>query len=254
MPRPPRCRRICEEPAFGTFGPEQGTDREPVILQVDEYETIRLVDLEGATHEECARIMDISRTTVTEIYESARHKIADALVNGRELRIAGGNYRLCDGSAIPYCQRMCEKGCCAIVQSTKIKRGDNVMRIAVTYDNGNIFQHFGKTQAFKVYEVEDGKVVRSGILDTNGQGHGALAGLLMQNGIDTLICGGIGGGAQNALRSCGIQLLGGVSGNADAAVEQFLANSLQYDPNVHCDHPAHEGGNCHGHDEGGCCH
>ena len=80
MPRPPRCRRICEEPAFGTFGPEQGTDREPVILQVDEYETIRLVDLEGATHEECARIMDISRTTVTEIYESARHKIADALV------------------------------------------------------------------------------------------------------------------------------------------------------------------------------
>ena len=72
------------------------------------------------------------------------------------------------------------------------------MKIAATYANGEIFQHFGHTQQFKVYEVEDGKIVASKIIGSNGAGHGALAGLLSQDGIDVLICGGIGGGAINA--------------------------------------------------------
>ena len=115
------------------------------------------------------------------------------------------------------------------------------MTIAVTYENGNIFQHFGHTSQFKVYHVEDNKVVASLVVDTNGSGHGALAGFLFHNGIDVLICGGIGGGAQMALAQAGIKLYGGVSGNADAAVEAFLAGQLEYNPNVRCNHHDHHG-------------
>ena len=93
------------------------------------------------------------------------------------------------------------------------------MRIAVTYENGQIFQHFGHTEQFKVYDLEDNKIVNTQVVDTNGQGHGALAGFLNSTDIDVLICGGIGGGAQAALAAAGIKLFGGVSGDADEAVK-----------------------------------
>ena len=96
------------------------------------------------------------------------------------------------------------------------------MRIAVTYEDGQVFQHFGHTEMFKVYDVEDGKVSDSQVVDTNGQGHGALAGVLKALKVDALICGGIGGGARAALDAGGIKLYGGVSGSADAAVEALL--------------------------------
>ena len=119
------------------------------------------------------------------------------------------------------------------------------MKIAVTYDNGNIFQHFGKTENFKVYEVEDNQVVSSEVIGSNGTGHGALAGLLSEQGVDVLICGGIGGGAQMALDQAVIQLYGGVSGSADEAVATFLSGQLNYNPNVMCSH--------HGHGESHTC-
>ena len=130
------------------------------------------------------------------------------------------------------------------------------MKIAVTYENGQIFQHFGHTKSFKIYTVEDNKVVSAEVVDTNGSGHGALAGMLRILGVDTLICGGIGGGAQTALKDAGIALYGGVSGNADTAVEEFLAGTLMFNPDVKCSHHDHE----HGHSCGnhGCgshsCH
>lgn len=126
------------------------------------------------------------------------------------------------------------------------------MRIAVTYDNGEIFQHFGHTENFKIYDVEDGKVVSANVISSEGSGHGALATLLSDSKVDILICGGIGGGAQMALAQEGIKLYGGVSGNADAAVEALLAESLSYNPDVKCDHhgEGHEHhGNC---GSGGC--
>lgn len=119
------------------------------------------------------------------------------------------------------------------------------MKIAVTYDNGEIFQHFGRTEQFKLYEVTDNAVVSSEVVGTNGSGHGALAGLLSGLGVDTLICGGIGAGAQNALAAEGIKLYGGVSGGADAAVAALLNGTLKYSPDIHCDH--------HGHGEGHVC-
>ena len=99
MPRPQRKRRICREPEYARFSPEGVESGEAVWLTCDEFETIRLVDRQGLTHEQCALRMDISRTTVTEVYESARRKIAEALVTGREIRIGGGSYRLCPGDA-----------------------------------------------------------------------------------------------------------------------------------------------------------
>ena len=113
------------------------------------------------------------------------------------------------------------------------------MKIAVTYENGQIFQHFGHTAQFKLYEVEDGKVVREAVVDTNGSGHGALAGFLAQSGVDTLICGGIGGGAQMALSNAGIRLYAGVSGSADEAVQALLNGTLHADAQANCSHHDH---------------
>lgn len=126
------------------------------------------------------------------------------------------------------------------------------MRIAVTYEAGQIFQHFGHTENFKLYDVQDGKVINSKVVGTNGSGHGALAVLLSECDVNVLICGGIGGGAQVALAEAGIQLYGGVSGDADAAVEAFLKQELNYNPDVKCNHhgEGHEHhGNC---GSGGC--
>lgn len=127
------------------------------------------------------------------------------------------------------------------------------MRIAVTYENGSVFQHFGHTEQFKVYDVENGKIVSSEVVDTNGSGHGALAGVLSALHVDALICGGIGGGAQAALAAAGIQLYGGVSGDADQAAEALAAGILAYNPNVMCSHHGehHHEGNCGDH---GCGH
>ena len=128
------------------------------------------------------------------------------------------------------------------------------MRIAVTYENGEVFQHFGHTEEFKIYEVEDGQVISSEIISSNGSGHGALASLLGDRKIDVLICGGIGGGAQAALAERGIELCSGATGNADEAVAAYLRGEL-VSSGVNCDHHHDEDHSCGDHDCGeGDCH
>ena len=244
MPRPRKYRKVCHFPQSLLFTPENPAG-EPVCLTVDEYETIRLIDLEGCSQEECSASMGIARTTVQLIYGSARRKLAQMLVEGRPLEIRGGDFRLCSG-AEPDCPRSCYK------QHFHKPKGETIMRIAVTYENGRIFQHFGHTEQFKVYDVEDGKVVSSAVVDTNGSGHGALAGVLTALNADVLICGGIGGGAQMALAAAGIRLFGGVSGDADAAVEAFVAGNLAFNPNVQCNHHDHHHGEGHTCGDHGC--
>ena len=130
------------------------------------------------------------------------------------------------------------------------------MKIAVTYENGEIFQHFGHTAEFKIYEIEAGEIISEEVVATNGSGHGALSGMLKKLNVNILICGGIGGGAQMALMEANIKLLGGVKGNADDAVKAYLNNTLSYNPNVKCDH--HDHGEGHTCGEHGCgshsCH
>lgn len=138
------------------------------------------------------------------------------------------------------------------------------MKIAVTYENGNVFQHFGHTRQFKLYEVENGAIQSERILEGDGAGHGALAGQLMQAGVDELICGGMGEGARVALAQLGITVHAGVQGSADEAVRALLAGTLQATASATCDHHGHEHGHhdCNGHyghehghhDCGGHCH
>lgn len=274
MPRPYKRRRICEEPSIKCFGPlklakDQSEDwiedrindqskeklknqAQKVYMTVDEYETIRLIDYEGMNQEKCASQMNVARTTVQAIYGNARAKLSDCLVNGKELEIRGGDYEYCNGNA-DLCKRLCRYHDSMDIQ---LKRMEDIdMRIAVTYEDGKIFQHFGHTEFFKIYDTEDGKIVSSKVVDSNGSGHGALAGVLYQLQVDALICGGIGGGARNALASVGIQIYGGVSGDADAAAEALAQGALTYDPNAKCSHHgeghAHgEGHSCGGHDHG----
>ena len=125
------------------------------------------------------------------------------------------------------------------------------MRIAVTYENGQIFQHFGHTEQFKLYMVEGGAVASSVVLSTNGSGHSALAGFLVNHQVDALICGGIGGGAQAALAAAGIQLYAGIQGDADAAVNALLAGELAFHTGATCDHH-HDHGEGHTCGEHGC--
>ncbi|MBR5228803.1 MAG: NifB/NifX family molybdenum-iron cluster-binding protein [Firmicutes bacterium] len=123
------------------------------------------------------------------------------------------------------------------------------MKIAVTHDNGQVFQHFGHTKEFKIYEIEDGKIVSTEILGSGEFGHESLTVLLRSKGVELLICGGIGPGAQNALLQQGITFRGGCSGDADQQVENFIKGELIYNPNVTCNHHDHD----HHHGEGHSC-
>ena len=258
MPRPKKSRKVCHYPDVVGFEPV-GTEeeKEAVVLTIDEYETIRLMDKEGYSQEQCGEKMQVARTTVQLIYTSAREKLAIALVEGRPIRIEGGDYQLCKGNDASCRQSTCMKKDYKKEYDEYGKmKGDSSMRIAVTYENGEVFQHFGHTEQFKFYDIEDGKVISSAVVPTNGRGHGALAGLLAMVEVDVVICGGIGGGAQMALAEAGIKLYGGVSGDADKAVEALLGGTLGFDPNVKCDHHGHhgEGHECaHHHGEGHEC-
>ncbi|MBR5089183.1 MAG: DUF134 domain-containing protein [Ruminiclostridium sp.] len=237
MPRPVKSRRICGMPEYCCFAPQENCS-ETVVLTIDEYETIRLIDYMGQSQEQCAAQMEVARTTVTAIYDSARRKIADCIVNGKRLEIAGGNFRIAENTA----------------SGNVPKKGNNTMRIAVTYENGNIFQHFGRTEQFKLYDIENGAVKSSEVVGTNGAGHGALAGFLRSAGADMLICGGIGGGAQMAMQESGIALYAGNSGSADDAVNAYLAGTLAQNTEANCDHHGHEHGEGHACGEHGCGH
>lgn len=131
------------------------------------------------------------------------------------------------------------------------------MKLAITYDNGQVFQHFGKTQQFKIYDIQEGKVGPSLVTGTGGQGHGALAGLLRALGISVLICGGIGPGAQEALKSLDITVIPGITGDADQAVQDFVDGKLVPNTEALCNHhhdgPAHSCGN-HGCGQHTCGH
>lgn len=98
MPRPRKCRKVCRLPDNDGFIPVHvGAEKEPVVLNVDEYEAIRLIDREGFSQEQCGEYMHIARTTVQQIYASARKKLADALVEGKPILISGGDFQLCEG-------------------------------------------------------------------------------------------------------------------------------------------------------------
>lgn len=255
MPRPSRCRRVCAEPVFRAFNVDEN-EKEPITLFVDEFEVIRLVDFEKRTHEQCARQMLISRTTVTEIYEKARYKIADALVNGKPLLIAGGHYQVCRGEGAQNCPGHCRcRHRNQSLMNLSTEKG-NIMKIAVPVKNENIYQHFGMAAAFKIYTIENQQIVSTEVVETNGRGHGAILDLLLNNQVNCVICGGIGEGAIANLKQVGIELVAGITAQSDEAVKAYLAGNLQSDLQAACDKSLHHGqgqGHGHGHCGGDQC-
>lgn len=261
MPRPRKHRRICSVPQSQEFGPTDSGNKEPeesVSLTLDEYEAIRLIDSEGFSQEQCSEFMQVARTTVQQIYSEARYKLARMLVEGISLHIEGGDIRLCQGKNSSCWKERCIRQ--EISEKIAFEKGKNMTRIAVPYENGQIFGHFGRTENFKIYDTENGEIVSSQVISTEGNGHGALAGILSALHTDILICGGIGPGAQNALKAAGIQIYAGNDGEANEAVKQYLCGSLVQNENAHCSH--HEGEHhaehscddhgCHDHSHG--CH
>lgn len=219
------CKNIEKE-----FKPNSCKVNKNVVLSLDQYETIRLIDYENKTQEECAFIIGVSRTTIQSIYDEARKKLATALVESKVLKICGGNV-ICsinNNEFYPNNKKV------SIVQ-----KGEKKMIIAVTYENGKVFQHFGHTEYFKIYVVEDKKVVSSKVISSNGEGHAALAGLLKRNNVDVLVCGGIGGGAINALMENNIEVYAGNDGDADNIVNDVIEGKIRINSSSTCSH--HDG-------------
>ena len=238
MPRPCKPRSICCYPDYWSFSPDETNPSDLVILSLDEFETIRLIDYCHKTQEQCACEMNVARTTITSMYDNARKKLAQALIEGKRLVLSGGHYTLSGTDGVSLTQK-----------------GTQTMRIAVTYENGQIFPHFGRTTQFKLYDIENGTIAKEQVVDTNGAGHGALATFLKQAQADVLICGGIGGGAQMAMQEAGITLFGGNTGSADDAVAAYLAHTLVQNTAPTCNHHGqdHEH-SCHGPNHGTSCH
>lgn len=247
MARPKKTRSICRMPKHCRFTSEDNP-KSGINLSVEEYEVVRLMDYLGMTQAECAEHMEISRGTVQALYMEARKKIARFLVEGTYMEIGGGDYQLCEKDCEEKCLGRCSESPVSLLNDVQNGNGF-IMKIAVTYDKGQVFQHFGRTEQFKIYEVSEGNITSAEVVDTNGRGHGALAGFLTEHGVHVLICGGIGGGARNALAEAGIELYPGAVGDADLQVESFLNGTLLYNPNTQCEH---HHGDQHKCEEHGC--
>lgn len=234
-----KLRRVGIIPEYRGFTPDGLASGDAIDMTVDELEVLRLCDLEGLNQEAVAQQMGIARATVAAICSRAHRKVANALVNGRAIVIEGGN--------IAYSP---------ITTTTAAWPAKEVdtMRVATTYDDGNIFMHFGRSEQFKIYDIQDGKVLNEQVVNTGGTGHGALAGLLANGGVDTLICGGIGGGATNALAQAGITVYAGAQGNCDACVEALIAGTLAQTGEATCDCHGHDHDHAHEHGESCSCH
>ena len=238
MPRSAKCRRVCQMPTHCRFSPERPAHREAVELTVEEYEALRLMDYLGLTQEEAAAQMGVARTTVP----------AEAGgLSGGGPSTADWRWQLrpLSPGKLPGLRQALRPVC------LPRRKGSVLMKIAVTYENGQVFQHFGHTAQFKLYDVENGTVASSQVVDTNGSGHGALAGFLKDRQVDALICGGIGGGAQMALAEAGIRLYAGCQGDADTRVAELLAGTLVSADAATCDHHHGEEHTCGDH---GCGH
>lgn len=233
-----KLRRVGIIPEYRGFTPDGLASGDAIDMTVDELEVLRLCDMEDLNQEAVAQQMGIARATVAAICSRAHRKVANALVNGRALIITGGN--------ITYSP---------IITTTAAWPAKEVdtMRVATTYDNGNIFMHFGRSEQFKIYDIQDSKVLNEQVVGTGGTGHGALAGLLANGGVDTLICGGIGGGAINALTQAGIKVYAGAQGNCDACVEALIAGTLAQTGEATCDCHGHGHDHEHAHEHGESC-
>lgn len=238
MPRKPSLKIIRSDPpahSFSPDGPNLNTKQGIITLLLEEWEALRLVDYAGLEQAEAALSMDISRQSVQMLLASARSKLARVVVEGLPLRI--------------HCQSKQ-----TLKRENLFMKRNSKMKIAVTEQHAHVFPHFGRTPEFYVVIAEDGKIVEESIITAPAEGHGALVGFLVEQGVGTLICGGIGGGAVNGLRAAGIQVYAGASGSVKEQVLSLLNGQLPQQGEANCDH--HDGhDHNHHHEHGnGCGH
>ncbi|HCG24900.1 MAG TPA: hypothetical protein DE060_00460 [Lentisphaeria bacterium] len=254
MARTKKCRRVCCRPACRRFQAESA--EHSVELLLDELEAMRLVDLEQMEQGKASVRMGISRGTIQRLLYSGRGKVVSALVSGMNIVIPDGDFEPPPEDCSlhkPACRRCCRSN----DPNQTHKTGERKMIIAATCENEEIFQHFGHTPSFAIFEIQDGLISGMQIVPTGDSGHGALAGFLKERNVDILLCGGIGGGAQAALAEHGIKVVGGVSGNVIKAIGEYLAGELKTNPDFKCSHHHHDhehGESCHGHQNGCKCH
>ena len=207
-----KLRRVGVIPEYRGFTPDGLASGDAIDMTVDELEVLRLCDLEGLNQEAVAQQMGIARATVAAICSRAHRKVANALVNGRALIIEGGNIAYSPTTTTTAAWPAKEVG---------------TMRVATTYDNGNIFIHFGRSEQFKIYDIQDGKVLNEQVVGTGGTGHGALA---------------------------GITVYAGAQGSCDACIEALIAGTLAQNGEATCGCHGHDHGHAHEHGESCSCH
>lgn len=259
MPRPRKCRKICRLPATVEFQPV-GCDEtaECVVLTVDEFETVRLIDEEGYSQEECGEYMLIARTTVQQIYLSARRKLARALVHGLRLRIAGGDFRLCGrGDVCPRRGGCPERRLRAQMDAACAPRNEerigSVMKIAVAANGNQVSGHFGHSEQFIVYDAEGGAITAEQRVANPGHRPGLLPNMLADMGAKAVIAGGMGAHAAGICAERGVEVITGAQGDARAAAEAYLRGELHSTGEMCAEHEHHHG-HGEGHGEGHHCH
>jgi len=247
MARPKQSRLVMAAPEYSVFKPYGRccSKKQPVELQLDEYEAIRLLDYEGMQQTEAAEVMNVSRPTLTRIYNSARCTVARALAEGRAIVITGGN--------VGFAHYQEQK------QNVKIMN----QKIAIPTMDGALCPHFGHAPQVTVVTVTDNKVVEKVVLESPEHVHGALPRFIAAQGCTDVLCGGLGMGAVNMLNQLGIEVHGGAPAlPVDQIVEMYLNGTIAYgDSSCHHDgchgeghhHHHHDGEGCH-HGEGGCHH
>ena len=227
MARPLSERRLGIPLSARTIAPvgSPEEDLEDIFLGFDEAEALRLADLEGLYQEAAARSMGVSRQTFGLIVETARRKVADAVLNGKALRIEGGEVSVRE-------------------------QGESIMKIAVPSRNGQVDEHFGHCKEFLVFRWEGGRLIAEPTV-ASGDSCGCKSGIaseLARAGVTHLVAGNMGEGALRVLGANGIAVTRGATGDAQAAALSFAQGSLA-DSGVGCGH--HEHG--HGHEEGHSC-
>lgn len=227
MPRPKQSRQVMTAPEAAGFKPfgRSCMRRQPVILGLDEYETIRLLDYVGMQQAEAATAMNVSRPTLTRIYNSARQNMAKALVEGRPISISGGNADFADYQE----------------QKNNIKVMNQ--KIAIPTADGKLCQHFGQAPQVTVVTIENNAVTETLTLTAPPHEHGSLPRFIASHNCTDVLCGGLGSGAVNMLNQLGIQVHGGAPAiGIDELLEQYLNGSIVYgDSNCHHDHHGGEG-------------
>jgi predicted DNA-binding protein (UPF0251 family)/predicted Fe-Mo cluster-binding NifX family protein len=221
MPRPKKNRRICSLPFCSLFVPapvrcgaglQNAVSEDPVVLKVDEFETVRLIDYEGFDQKTCAEQMNVARTTVQAMYESARSKVAECLVEGRALKIEGGDYDIEARPGYPA------------ASETPAFSGNG--KIAVPVEKDEIYSHFGRAAWFKIYIIEDYLIRSTQLVPVREHGRGTLAAAIRDLGVNVLICSRIGNGAIQALCVSGVIVCREIDGNPDDRVAEFLCGKL----------------------------